>query len=65
MKNLDQGARLTYRPGEVATLLGCSRTTAYELINSGKIPSIRIGNLLRVPADALEKLIAEGTNGAF
>ncbi len=50
--------RLLLRPREVADLIGVSRTTAYELIAAGTIPSVRLGNLLRVPAAALEKLVA-------
>jgi len=64
MKNAtpDKGqGRLLLRPREVADLIGVSRTTAYDLIAAHKIPSVRIGNHLRVPAAALEKLIAEGT----
>jgi excisionase family DNA binding protein len=53
--------RLLLRPREVADMIGVSRTTAYGLISAGTIPSVRLGNHLRVPAAALEKLIAEGT----
>jgi excisionase family DNA binding protein len=55
--------RILLRPREVADLIGVSRTTAYDLINAGQIPSCRIGNLLRVPAAALRKLIAERVTG--
>jgi excisionase family DNA binding protein len=52
--------RLLLRPREVADMIGVSRTTAYDLIAAGTIPSVRLGNHLRVPAAALEKLIADG-----
>jgi excisionase family DNA binding protein len=52
--------RLLLRPREVADMIGVSRTTAYDLIAAHKIPSVRIGNHLRVPAAALEKLIEDG-----
>jgi excisionase family DNA binding protein len=51
--------RLLLRIDEVAALIGVSRTTAYTLVNKGEIPSIRIGGLLRIPNDALRKLIEE------
>lgn len=59
--NSEKPSPLLYRPREVADLIGVSRTTAYELIAAGTIPSVRLGNLLRVPAAALEKLIAESS----
>ena len=55
-----ESERLLYRPREVADLLGISRTTAYELIEAGEIPSLRLGKgCLRVPADALRKRIID------
>jgi len=51
--------RLCYRPGEVAEIVGISRSKAYELLASGEIPSIRIGHSVRVPADALRAYIAD------
>jgi excisionase family DNA binding protein len=51
--------RLLLRIDEVAALIGVSRTTAYALVNRGEIPSVRIGGLLRIPNDALRKLIEE------
>jgi excisionase family DNA binding protein len=52
------------RISEVADHLGVSRTTAYDLVNRGTIPSVRLASrgargLLRVPADALKKLAAD------
>jgi excisionase family DNA binding protein len=51
--------RLLLRIDEVAQLIGVSRTTAYALVNKGEIPSVRIGGLLRIPNEALRKLIDE------
>ena len=45
--------RMLLRPTEVAETLGICRTRAYDLINSGAIPSVRLGNSLRVPIEAL------------
>jgi excisionase family DNA binding protein len=57
--NKIESARILLRPREVADAIGVSRTSAYELISSGAIPSCRIGNFLRVPAEALKRLIDE------
>ena len=38
---------------ETAKHLGVSRSTAYELIRTGRLRSVRIGRLLRIPASAV------------
>jgi excisionase family DNA binding protein len=43
---------------EAARRLGVGRTTMYALLASGEIPSIAIGRLRRVPADALAAYVA-------
>jgi excisionase family DNA binding protein len=53
----DRVPRLAYRITEAAEALGVGRTKVYELINSGELPSIRIGGSLRVPVDALQAWI--------
>ena len=49
--------RLAYRVPEAAEAVGISRAKAYELINRGEIPSIRVGGCVRVPVDALRAWI--------
>ena len=34
-------------------ILGIGRNTAYELLNAGAIPAIRIGKKWRIPKDAV------------
>jgi excisionase family DNA binding protein len=51
--------RILYRVSETADLLGCSKSMAYELIAAGEIPSVKLAGMLRVPADALRRLIQE------
>ena len=46
-------------PTEVAEALGIGRSTAYGLISSGAIPSVRIGSSVRVPTTALLGWIAD------
>ena len=44
---------LTLRVEDLMPILGIGRNTAYELVRSGKIRSIRIGRQLRIPKDAI------------
>jgi len=48
--------RRFYRVAELAQVVGCSKSKAYELVASGAVPSVRIGTLLRVPVSAVEDL---------
>ena len=56
---------------QAAYRLGIGRSTAYQLISTGQLTSIRIGNLRRVPVEALAAFVdsmkngAEGTDGPF
>jgi excisionase family DNA binding protein len=50
---------LLLKPGEAADLLGVSRSTIYQLLGSGQVPSMRVGKLLRVPAAALQRWVNE------
>ncbi len=49
--------RLTYSVPEVAMLLGVSRSSAYEYVRSGEIPSITLGSRIVVPRHGLEALL--------
>ena len=44
---------VTLRVGDLMPILGIGRNTAYELIRSGQIRSVRIGRQIRIPRDAL------------
>lgn len=55
---------LTLTIPEVAKILRIGRTTAYEAVRTGQIPSLRFGRVIRVPRHALESLLsAQGTDG--
>ncbi|QMU67131.1 helix-turn-helix domain-containing protein [Streptacidiphilus sp. P02-A3a] len=43
---------------EAARRLGVGRTTMYALLASGQIPSVAIGRLRRIPAEALNAYVA-------
>ena len=45
--------RLLYRPAEAADAIGISRAKIYALIAAGVIPSVRVGQSIRVPVKAL------------
>jgi excisionase family DNA binding protein len=49
--------RLTLTVEEAGTLLGISRTLAYELVRRGEIPSLRLGRRVVVPVRALERMV--------
>jgi len=41
---------------EAAAVLRLKRSTTYELIRQGQIPSFRVGRFIRVPRDALFRM---------
>lgn len=49
--------RILLKPTEVAEALGCGRTAAYELLNSGEVPIVRLGRSLRVALDDLNEWV--------
>ena len=49
---------LVLRVEDLSRALGIGRNSAYELVRSGKIRSIRIGKQLRIPKDALIKYLS-------
>ena len=52
---------LLLRPIEAAKLLGIGRSKAYEMIAAGELPSVRLGQSIRVPLAALKAWIDEHT----
>lgn len=50
--------KLTYTVTEAAGLLGISRSSAYECVRRGEIPSLTLGRRVVVPRRALEALLA-------
>ncbi len=54
-----QTKRLYYSLDELAEVLGCGRKAIDRMRYEGKLPLVRIGHLLRVPAAALDDLIEE------
>ena len=48
---------LVLRVEDLSRALGIGRNTAYELVRSGQIRSIRIGRQLRIPRDKLQRFL--------
>jgi len=48
---------LTLRVEDLMPILGIGRNTAYELVRSGQIRSIRIGRQLRIPKEAVQEYL--------
>jgi len=49
--------RLTLSIAEAAELVGISRTTAYELAQSGELPTVRLGRRILVPVNQLAEVL--------
>jgi len=52
--------KLTYTVTEAAELLGISRSSAYECVHRGEIPSLTLGRRVVIPRRALEALLDGG-----
>ena len=55
----EEPQRLVLTVPEAARRLGIGRNQAYALARSGRIPAIRLGRRLLVPAAALERWLEE------
>lgn len=51
--------KLLLTPVEAADALGIGRSKLYELMQNGRLASVRIGACRRVPADVVHKFVAE------
>ena len=50
---------LALRVEDLMPILDIGRNTAYELVRSGQIRSIRIGRQLRIPKDAVQEYLTK------
>ena len=50
---------LTLRVEDLIEILHIGRNTAYELVRSGQIHSIRIGRQLRIPKEAVQEYLSQ------
>ena len=56
--------RALLRVDEAAGRLGISRARAYALVQSGELPSVRLGRSLRVPVRQLDEWVDEQVRAA-
>ena len=49
--------KITYTVTEAAELLGISRSSAYECVRRGEIPSLTLGRRVVIPYRAFEALL--------
>jgi excisionase family DNA binding protein len=54
--------RAGYDVTEVATRLGVSERTVWDLINTEQLRSVKVGRRRVIPASALARLLADGTD---
>ena len=50
--------KLTLTVDETARALGLSRNSCYQAVETGALPSLRIGKRILIPRFALERLLA-------
>ena len=58
------GDKMALSVPEAAKLLGIGKNLAYEAVQRGEIPSIKVGSRLLIPRVALERLLAEANGRA-
>ncbi|MCB1489833.1 MAG: helix-turn-helix domain-containing protein [Bauldia sp.] len=56
-KKEKSGARATMNVDEAAEVLGIGRNAAYEAVSRGEIPSIRLGNRILIPRQAIDRML--------
>ena len=57
LSNNQHPERRTLTVDEAAAVLGISRTSAYEAVRRGEVPSIRIGRRVLISVNALEEML--------
>lgn len=55
--------KLVLKAMDVANLLGICRSRVYEMMDSGELPSIKMGRSKRVPVRALNQWIDDRCTG--
>ena len=59
---IDLTTETFYKASQVATILQCSRNHVYVLINTGEMPSVKLGGSVRVPKSQLERFLSQSMN---
>jgi excisionase family DNA binding protein len=56
VRSLDE-LPVTLRVEDLTSILDIGRNTAYELVRSGHIKSVRVGRQIRIPKDAVQEFL--------
>lgn len=54
----------TYSPAELAGRWKCSKKMIYKMIETRRIRVLRVGHLVRIPADAVTEYEGQNTSAA-
>jgi excisionase family DNA binding protein len=54
----DRRVLATYKPVELARILGIARNSVYDALRSGKIPHVRVGRRFLIPKTAVKAWLA-------
>ena len=65
MNNNYENLPAVLNANQLAAALGISRAGAYQLLNMGTFPTLRIGKRLLVPKDKLIEWIEQNTGGGY
>jgi excisionase family DNA binding protein len=49
--------RMTYRVGEVESLLGIGRSKIYRLLGEGKLEGVKLGGVMLIKASSIAKML--------
>ncbi|HHY92857.1 MAG TPA: helix-turn-helix domain-containing protein [Firmicutes bacterium] len=52
-----------YTPQEIAKMLKVSKNAVYQWLSQGRLKGFRVGDLWRIPKDALEEFIKPDSEG--
>lgn len=55
----------TYTVAEAAGVLGIGLSLAYEMVRTGRIPSLKLGGRWLIPQAAVEKMLQEAEETAL
>jgi excisionase family DNA binding protein len=64
MTKRTRAAPRVYTIEEAAELLRISRNSAYTAAKNGDLPTVRIGNLLRVPKAVIDRMLGDPDTAA-
>ncbi|MCH7804771.1 MAG: excisionase family DNA-binding protein [Acidobacteria bacterium] len=64
MKDIEVAREKLISPQQLADRLSISRWTVYAWLQEGRIKSVKLGRLVRIPESEVERMVHEGTREA-